>query len=244
MLLQLLRGGDFQQAMIWLLLAIPCLLFSLSFHEAAHAFAANKMGDPTAKNLGRLTMNPMKHLDPVGFGAMLLLGIGWAKPVPVFARRFKNPRNGMMITSLAGPLSNVLLALIGAIGFVVMNLIMFDSWIGFGSFFHEINNQQALDLFGITNIQVIIHGIFFIFTWMNATLAVFNMMPVPPLDGSRLAFVLLPDKYYFGMMKYERYIMIGFILLMAIGWLSPLIGWLSNGLISLLIYLPRLIAGI
>ena len=244
MLLQLLSGGDFQQAMVWLLLAIPCLFFSLSFHEAAHAFAAYKMGDPTAKDLGRLTLNPMKHLDPVGFGAMLLLGIGWAKPVPVFARRFKNPRNGMMITSLAGPLSNVLLAFLGGVGFVAMNVVMFDSWFGFWSNFSIINNQQALDFYGITNIQIIIHGILFIFMWMNATLAVFNMLPVPPLDGSRLAFVLLPDKYYFGLMKYERYIMIGFIFFMAIGWLSPLISRLSYGLMSLLVYLPRLIAGI
>ncbi|MCL2212343.1 MAG: site-2 protease family protein, partial [Oscillospiraceae bacterium] len=123
MLLRLFERGNTQQAIVWLLLALPVLLFSFSFHEAAHAFAANKMGDPTAKNLGRLTMNPAKHIDPVGFGAMLLVGIGWAKPVPVHTRYFKDPKKGMAFTAAAGPLSNVLLAFVGVIGYTIMQSV-------------------------------------------------------------------------------------------------------------------------
>ena len=91
------------QYIIQILLSLPIVLFSLSFHEASHAYAAYKMGDDTAKNLGRLTLNPLKHLDPVGALAMLLIGIGWAKPVPIMTRNFENPKRGMIISAAAGP---------------------------------------------------------------------------------------------------------------------------------------------
>lgn len=95
-----------REVIITLLMWLPIILFSLSLHESAHAWVANKMGDPTARNLGRVSLNPFKHLDPIGFLTMLVIGFGWAKPVPINARRFNNPRKGMAISSLAGPVSN------------------------------------------------------------------------------------------------------------------------------------------
>ena len=106
----MLGGGDLKGYAISILLSLPIVLLSLSLHETAHGFAAFRLGDPTARNLGRLTLNPIKHLDPIGFLCMLLAGFGWAKPVPVNSRYFKNPRRDMALVGLAGPLSNLLLA--------------------------------------------------------------------------------------------------------------------------------------
>jgi len=240
MLLRLFERGNTQQAIVWLLLALPVLLFSFSFHEAAHAFAANKMGDPTAKNLGRLTMNPAKHIDPVGFGAMLLVGIGWAKPVPVHTRYFKDPKKGMAFTAAAGPLSNVLLAFVGVIGYTIMQSV--TGQIPF-SYIALLEHPEAMEILGVTSLQLVFLAFFSIFTWINATLAVFNMIPIPPFDGSRLAFFFLPDRHYFGMMKYERFIMIGLIVAMATGILTDIIAFFTNLLVDTLSFLPRLIAG-
>ena len=107
MLRYLMTGGnDPKQYVIHLLLCIPIILLSLSLHETMHGYVAYKLGDPTAKNLGRLTLNPLKHLDPLGFLCMLLMGFGWANPVPINTRYFKNPRRDMAISAIAGPLSN------------------------------------------------------------------------------------------------------------------------------------------
>ena len=115
MLTNLLSGGDPKQFIITLLLRLPIVLLMLSVHETAHGYVAYKLGDPTAKNLGRLTLNPIKHLDPIGFISMILFGIGWANPVPINTRNFKNPRRDMALSGAAGPVSNLLLALIFAI---------------------------------------------------------------------------------------------------------------------------------
>ena len=110
MLLSMFRSGaSVQEILIQLILVIPVILISLTFHEVAHGYISYKLGDPTAYNLGRLSLNPAKHLDPIGSLCMLLFGVGWAKPVPVNARRFKNPRRDMAITGAAGPISNLLL---------------------------------------------------------------------------------------------------------------------------------------
>ena len=118
MLLDLLTANDPKQLIISILLTVPIVMISLSVHEAAHAYIAYKMGDPTARNLGRLTINPMKHLDLVGSLMMLFVGYGWAKPVPINTRYFKNPKKGMALTALAGPVSNLILAFIGLICYV------------------------------------------------------------------------------------------------------------------------------
>jgi Zn-dependent protease len=212
MLRNLLSGGDPKAFIIQLLLSLPIILLSLSVHETAHAIAANKLGDPTAKNLGRITLNPIKHLDPMGFICMLLCGFGWANPVPINSRYFKKPRRDMAISAAAGPISNVLLAFIFA-------LLLRISYEVLPSM---ITTENALEL---ANIFVTFLSIG---VSLNITLAVFNLLPVPPLDGSRMLYVFLPPKQYFGVMKYERYISLGIMLLLLIGVLDPVISFVSN----------------
>ncbi len=185
------------------ILRIPIVLLSLSVHEVAHGFAAYKLGDSTARNLGRLSLNPLKHLDPIGAACMLLFGFGWAKPVPINTRYFKNPRSGMALSALAGPVSNLIMAFIA---FVVQAYIL-----RFGIEAIIINPTGPVYMLSL---------FFNEFFWLNITLAVFNLLPIPPLDGSRILFVFLPDKIYFGVMKYEQYISIALFACLALGWLD------------------------
>ncbi len=188
MLFSILSTGDFQTALLVALLTIPTILISLSLHEAAHGFIAYKCGDPTARNLGRLTLNPFKHLDPIGTLCMLLCGYGWAKPVPVNSRYFKKPKRGMALTALAGPVMNLILGFLGALFYAV---------------FYRLYVGHAGNLFLYAAMLF-----FSYFAQLNIVYAVFNLIPIPPFDGSRVAFVFLPDKYYYGVMKYERILMI------------------------------------
>ena len=125
MLFSILSGGDIRDIIISLLLTIPVILISLSTHEAAHGYLAYKMGDRTAYNLGRVTLNPAKHLDPMGSLCMLVFGYGWAKPVPINARNFRNPKRGMAFTAIAGPISNLILGVIGALLYSVTLVLFF-----------------------------------------------------------------------------------------------------------------------
>ena len=205
---------------IELLLALPIIFMSLSLHEAAHAFVANKLGDPTAKNLGRLSLNPMKHIDPIGFLCMLIAGFGWAKPVPITSRNFKKPRRDMALSAIAGPVSNLLLATVFA---ALMKL-----------FFIFLKNVPLSNSEFTGNVITIVYIFLFSGISMNITLAVFNLIPVPPLDGSRFFYILLPTKYYFGIMRYERYIYLGLMVLLFVGALDPAIDFVSNGLMGVL----------
>ncbi len=196
MIFNLLFSGNIKEAIITFLMWLPIMFLSFSLHESAHAFVAYKLGDPTAKNLGRITLNPIKHLNLFGFLSMLLVGIGWANPVPINARNFKNPRNGMALSALAGPVSNLLLAAVFCcIASIYANLI----------FPIVVTEENFLVLQYIFT--------FFIYgALINVSLAVFNMIPAPPFDGSRILYVFLPPKAYFKVMKYERYIGLGIML--------------------------------
>jgi len=200
MLFSILSGGDWRDIVINLLLTLPVILLALSFHEAAHAFAAYKMGDRTAYNLGRVTLNPAKHLDLFGTLSMLIVGYGWAKPVPINARNFRNPKMGMAITAIAGPLANLALGLLGTIFCAITSVAM------------TLNLFTLLENDMLFRIVDIIFTLFYYMGVMNFILMFFNLIPVPPFDGSRFFGMFLPDKLYFDIMRYERYILLAVLL--------------------------------
>ena len=227
------RLFDFSlESILQFLLILPIILISLPVHESAHAYVSYKLGDPTARNLGRITLNPVKHFDLLGFICMLIFRFGWAKPVPINSRNFKKPRRDMALSALAGPASNLLLAFLGVILYNVAILIF--SGVEFGS-------ERALSVAWVTV------EFFFLFAYLNINLAVFNFIPVPPLDGSRILYVFLPPKWYFGVMKYERYISLAIMLLVFLGLLSGPLQTISsaifNGMNFLVNLIPDLLKG-
>jgi Zn-dependent protease len=216
----MLKSIDFRDlggSILILLMRLVIVFIALTFHEVAHGWVAYKLGDQTAKSKGRLSLSPFAHLDPIGFICMLLFRFGWAKPVPIDARNFKKPRRDMAICALAGPISNLLLAFIILIPYEVLNSLYVA-----GLF-------KNLGIFGWNLIDASLTFIFN-FHYMNITLALFNFFPVPPLDGSRVLYAILPDKYYFGVMKYERALSVGIMLLLVLGVLDKPLTYLSYSL--------------
>ena len=185
---------------IQLIISAFATLLALSLHEFSHALAANKLGDPTAKSLGRLSLNPLKHLDPLGTLCMIFYHFGWAKPVPINARHFKNPKRDFALTALAGPLSNILFGFIIAFLYLVCaNIFRYTE----NSFLNNLMYNTLVFLFTLH--------------FVNIGLGVFNLLPIPPFDGSRLINVILPPKTYFKIMKYERYIYLGVLAWLLVG---------------------------
>ena len=180
----------------------PPFLFALTFHELAHGYVAWRLGDPTAKNEGRLTMNPLKHIDPLGVVAFIIMKIGWAKPVPVNPSYFRDPQKGMLFVALAGPGANIVLAVASAI--IVKALIKFP----------------VLPLFVLQPVaEMLVASV-----WINVMLAVFNCLPIPPLDGSKVLMGVLPRDMA---RSYEKLEPFGFVLLLILfyfGILSSIIG--------------------
>lgn len=206
-------------ALAELLFVIPCVLIALTFHEVAHGYMAYRLGDPTARNLGRLTLNPLKHLDPIGTICMIFFHFGWAKPVPINSRYFKKPRRDMALTAAAGPIMNFILAFAGVLIRQIL-MALFSIFPAHSQFAYYIQ-YAAVMLFSYFHI-------------LNLSLGLFNLIPLPPLDGSRIFYVFLPAKLYFGIMKYERYIQLVILLLLWTGLLSrPLsaaVSFISNGM--------------
>lgn len=213
MILDLLRGGDVTEIIIGLCVSAFVVFCIIPIHEFAHALIAYKLGDETARLKGRLTLSPLAHINWIGALMILLVGFGYAEPVPVNIRnvKMKNKKLAMAMIALAGPVSNLLIA------FCSM-LIMFI----------------IADLFPTGGLIPTAFVIFFQYTALiNINLAVFNLLPVPPLDGSRILFAILPTKYYFAIMKYERYIVLGIMALLLFGVLTTPLSMLANALYGL-----------
>ena len=193
---------------------LPSLL-CITLHELSHGYVACRLGDTTAKDAGRLTLNPIKHIDIMGLLMMVVFRFGWAKPVPVNMYRFKNPKKGMAVTALAGPACNFLLA--GVFLFL------------YGLLFYPLHTGGTV---AETVLQLI-----YTTAYLSLSLAVFNLIPIPPLDGSKGLFSLIPDESYFKLMRYERYGMILLLVLVSTkvlgGPLSAATSWLFDKLFVL-----------
>ena len=227
---------DFVSRLPLFLLSLPVVLLALSVHETAHGYVAYKLGDPTAYSLGRLTINPLKHIDPIGLLCMVVFKIGWAKPVPINTRYFKKPKRDMALSAAAGPVSNLLLALLFA-GLLRLLVPLVDI------FFAEELTVLLPSLFGATapipasiKLLSVLAYILYMGVILNTSLAIFNLIPIPPFDGSRIAHVFLPTKWYFALMRYEHTIMIVLLVIFFLfpsSWLSDATAWLSSGFLRL-----------
>ena len=220
-----------------LLISLPIVMLALSVHESAHGYAAYKLGDHTAYNLGRISLNPMKHFDLMGFLCMLVFHVGWASPVPINARYFKKPRYGMAITAAAGPLSNLASALVFAV-LLRLEILIFTLVYGDNAFLTLVAGLSNSDM-GMKLLCVLTYFLY-CGVLINVSLAIFNLIPIPPFDGSRIAHLLLPPKWYFKIMRHEQKIMIGMLIAfwllyaLRIDWLSAPTSWVSGGILRLL----------
>lgn len=211
--------GGLETALFTLMIRLIVALTALPIHECAHGYAALSMGDDTAARQGRLTLNPLAHFDPIGTTCIILFGFGWAKPVPINPLNFENPKKGMMLSALAGPASNIALAFLSM---ALYKLCVIPAVL--------VENSSFIST---------IATFFYYSMSINISLGVFNLMPIPPLDGSRIATYFLPQRIYFKIMQYERFIFIGLMLLLWFGILDGPIEFVTGAVTRLLNFLTR-----
>lgn len=227
MLLNILGNGSLSvsQKLIYVLVIAFCVLLSLSVHELSHGLAAYWMGDNTAKYSGRLSLNPLSHLDPIGAICLFLFGFGWAKPVPVNPMNFARKKGGMVLTSLAGPFSNFVLAFFAQFGALALGSIQFSSSTSF-----------------VYQLSSVAYMLCQYLAMINLGLGIFNLIPIPPLDGSKVLNSLLPARIYFKIMEYERFGFILLILLINMPFFSRFLFFVENAVLgfydSILTLLP------
>jgi Zn-dependent protease len=200
---------------IWILIGLPVFLVSGSFHEYMHAWTAKKLGDYTATSAGRLTLNPLAHIDPWGLVMMLVARFGWMRPVPLNEYNFRKPTRDTAIVALAGPLSNLALALVASI---IFKIFSFDS--------------VTLSLSGSAALSGFMATVLYIFIYTNSALAVFNLLPVPPLDGFRIIRAIIPESVRHIWESLENYsLLIMIALFLPFSPFSPLLyGWIGGGI--------------
>ncbi len=203
-----------------LIILAPPLLFALTFHEFAHGYAAYRLGDPTAKDAGRLTLNPLSHLDPIGTIAFFFIKFGWAKPVPVNPAYFRDPKRDMLWVALAGPATNLAIAIASAL--ITKAIWLLATVLPYSSMMEAI--------------LVPLNSMLIASVWINLVLCIFNFLPIPPLDGSRILVGLLPDDMARSYLKIERY---GFIIILVLAFsgilskvIMPVISIANNMLLS------------
>lgn len=196
-------GFDFSYLLSIILAVVPSLL-CITIHELSHGLVAYKLGDDTAKRAGRLTLNPIRHIDIMGLFMMIVFHVGWAKPVPVNMFRFKKPKQGMAITAFAGPISNLILAIL----FLLL----------YGVIYYPLHSLA----WGGYLLQMLSLG-----AYISIGLAIFNCIPVPPLDGSKVLFSIIRDETYQKLMHYERY---GSLIMLALVWTGAFGRPLSNAI--------------
>ncbi len=215
--------------MIYELLVIPAAIIALVLHEVAHGYAAYKLGDPTAHIMGRLSLNPLKHIDPIGALCMVFFHFGWAKPVPINTRYFDNPKRDMALTALAGPLTNFIISFLSLPFYILAVKFYNTTLLSGGSAFLLVIAEILLYFF------MCLHSV-------NLGLGLFNLIPIPPLDGSRVLFAFLPEYYYFRIMRYERYISFALMLLLFCGFrfgiLSTVSAAISNAMLRVWMLIP------
>lgn len=219
-----------RETLLGLLLSLPAFFLAISVHESAHGYMAYKMGDPTAKYMGRLTLNPIAHFDLIGGLCLLLFHFGWAKPVPINPQNFKNRKKGVILVSLAGPVSNIIFAIVSALVLAVSGKLMGISDVNF-----LFNVSAYLLGNGLTQMSgvVVLLPMLYYCVILNIGLAVFNLIPIPPLDGSKILLELLPYKARDFFYSIERYSMIIMLVVIYTGILNPVLSVLQNGLFML-----------
>jgi Zn-dependent protease len=200
------------ESLISLLISVVSALLCITLHEMSHGYAALALGDPTAKNQGRLSLNPIKHIDPVGLLMMVVARVGWAKPVPIDPRYFKNPKRGMAITALAGPACNFVLSYVA----LLLCNGVYRLW------YLKVGGEVSVYvLYFLVRVAV-----------LSAGLGVFNLIPISPLDGSKVLLALLPQNLYFRIMRYEKYGMILMVVLVFFGVLSTPLSYAIGGVLQ------------